>query len=147
MLALHLCLALGLRIDRWRHRVPAAEIDLIAERTVGLSYQRWSVQVKNTSTNLDIDRVDREIGAAAGLGMTHILFVVPRASCTDPARAEMLIKSRLTGLHIFYLNKSAIRQKVRIDRILRELESQSSLISFTKRHEARRRETNAVDSD
>ncbi|HET7500207.1 MAG TPA: hypothetical protein VFK02_04365, partial [Kofleriaceae bacterium] len=71
MLAVHACLILGLRVVAWRKRAPV-EIDLSAERTVGLSYQRWHLQVKNIDGDLGSDRVDREIGAAVGTGATHL---------------------------------------------------------------------------
>src|SRR6185436_6259983 len=100
-LAVHLCLMLGLRVRSWRKRAPHSEIDLIAERLTGLTYQRWVVQVKNTAVNLDVDQVDREIGAAAGLGVSHILFVAPRAEPTQHARGEIRMKNRLTHLHVY----------------------------------------------
>jgi hypothetical protein len=92
MLAVHLCLMMGLRVVAWRERLPA-EIDVTADRVAALTYQRFHIQVKNTSGDLEIDRVDREVGAAAGTGATHVLFVVPRASVTRAARAEILAKS------------------------------------------------------
>ncbi len=140
MLAVYLCLTLGLRVESWRRRAPAAEIDLIADRTVGLAYQRWSIQVKNTSGNLDIDRVDREIGAAVGLGVTHVLFIVPRAGVTQPALAEMLAKSRITGLQVLLLDRNELAAGVNLDGILKALGKQVALISLAKRTEARRRE-------
>ena len=140
MLAVHLCLSLGLRVESWRRRAPAAEIDLIADRTVGLAYQRWAVQVKNTSGKLDIDRVDREIGAAIGLGVTHILFLVPRAEVTQPAFAEMFSKSRITALQVLHLDHGLLGEGVKLATILQALEKQVALISLAKRDEAKRRE-------
>lgn len=139
MLAAHLCIALGLKKLRWRQRAPAAEIDLSAEKVTGFAYQRWHIQVKNTQGKLDIDRVDRELGAAAGLGVTHLLFVVPRASLTAPAKTQLLVKSRLTPIHAFALTKKELTC-FQMARILESLRGQALLIAHTKEDEARRRE-------
>jgi hypothetical protein len=139
MLAVHLCLMLGLRILSWRKRAPQAEIDLIAERRAALTYQRWAVQVKNTGGDLDGDRVDREIGAAAGTGTTHILFVVPRAGLTDPARREIAIRSALLPLHIYVLCREDVDEKSG-DALLVRLRRQEATLASAKRREAERRE-------
>jgi hypothetical protein len=139
MLAVHACLLLGLRVVSWRSRAPA-EIDLIAERTMGLSYQRWHVQVKNTDNDLDVDRVDREIGVAAGTGATHILFVVPRAGVSQTAQAELDAKTRLTHLQPYVLSAAAFDAPVQVGRLLRELRGQEARQTRIKRMEAERRE-------
>jgi hypothetical protein len=138
-LAVHLCLLLGLRVRSWRKRSPQSEIDLIAERLSGLSYQRWFVQVKNTADKLDGDQVDREIGASVGLGVTHILFVVPRAGVTQPAQYQIRLKSRVTPLHLFYLTKPMIVVK-KAEPILVELQRQARQHQADKRDEAEARE-------
>ncbi len=122
-LAVHICLMLGLRVTGWRERMPV-EVDLTAERVVGFAYQRWHVQVKNIDGDLNADRVDREIGAAAGTGATHLLFVVPRGGISAAARAEAVMKSRLTSLHIY----------------VRQLEGEQTVLVREKRNEAERRE-------
>jgi hypothetical protein len=139
MLAVHASLMLGVRVVGWRTRAPV-EIDLTAERTCALTYQRWHVQVKNTEGDVDADRVDREIGAAAGTGATHLLFVVPRAGLTTPARAEIDAKNKLTHLHIFVLTKPAFGAPVKVAALLRELRGQEARVARIKRLEAERRE-------
>ncbi len=139
MLAVHVSLMLGVRVVGWRTRAPV-EIDLIAERTTALTYQRWHLQVKNTEGDLDSDRVDREVGAAAGTGATHILFVVPRAGITSPARAEVDAKNKLTHLHIFVLTRPSFDAPVRSSNLLRELRGQEARLTRIKRSEAERRE-------
>lgn len=139
MLAVHLCVSLGLRVEAWRSRAPEAEIDLIADRTVGLAYQRWAIQVKNTESNVDSDRVDREIGAAAGLEVTHILFVVPRATLTGAARREALIRSMLTSMHVYYVDQEFFTDGIEVSAVLSELQAQSSRLALAKRLEAKRR--------
>jgi hypothetical protein len=139
MLAIHVCLMLDLTVLNWRHRLPV-EVDLIAERSVALSYQRWHIQVKNTAFDLDADRVDREVGAAAGTGATHILFVVPRAALSSPARAEIVAKTRLTHLHIFWLAREAFEPDPQLGPMLRELRGQQAFITRLKRAEAERRQ-------
>jgi hypothetical protein len=138
MLGVHVCLMLGLRVVGWRSRLPV-EIDMTAERTVGLAYQRWHIQVKNIEGGLDADRVDREIGAAAGTGATHILFIVPRGSVTVPARAEILAKSRHTALHIFVLHQDSL-VKAELRPMLDSMEMQLITLQRHKRSEAERRE-------
>ncbi|MCC7071749.1 MAG: hypothetical protein IT383_10525 [Deltaproteobacteria bacterium] len=137
-LAVHLCLMLGLRVVGWRDRLPV-EVDLTAERDVGLTYQRWHVQVKNIDGDLSADRVDREIGAAAGTGATHLLFVVPRGGVTGAARAEAMTKSRLTPMHIFWLTADTMAT-ANLGSLLRHLEGQQAVIVREKRNEAERRE-------
>jgi hypothetical protein len=141
MLAVHLCLLVGLRVFSWRSRSPSAEIDLVAERTVALSYQRWHVQVKNTMVGLDTDHVDREVGAAAGTGATHLLFVVPRGMITPPARSEIYAKNRLTHLHIYSLDVGVFQAPFRADAVVRQLRSQEAHLTRVKRVEAERRES------
>jgi hypothetical protein len=139
MLAVHASLMLGVRVVGWRTRAPV-EIDLTAERTCALTYQRWHVQVKNTEGDVDSDRVDREIGAAAGTGATHLLFVVPRAGLTAPARAEIDAKNKLTHLHIFVLTQPSFGTPVKVATLLRELRGQEARLARIKRTEAERRE-------
>jgi hypothetical protein len=136
--AVHICLMLGLRVTGWRNRLPV-EVDLTAEREVGFSYQRWHVQVKNIDGDLTADRVDREIGASAGTGATHILFVVPRGGITLAARAEALMKSRLTHLHIYWLLADSLGASTPIA-MIRALENQQAVVVREKRREAERRE-------
>jgi len=138
-LAVHLCLMLGLRVRSWRKRAPHSEIDLIAERLASLAYQRWVVQVKNTDGNLDADQVDREVGATTGLGVSHILFVVPRAAVTQPALNEIRVKSRLTHLHIYILTTSMLAEK-KAEPILRHLRRQARQFEAEKRAESEARE-------
>ena len=140
-LAVHVCLLLGLRVVAWRQRSPATEIDLTAERTVGLAYQRWNVQVKNTFGDLDVDRVDREIGAAVGTGVTHILFVVPRAGMTDTARRELLHRSKLSHLHVYVLLSDCFSgTSLDYARLVGSLQEQEDRIARAKRAEATRRD-------
>jgi hypothetical protein len=139
MLAVHLCLMIGLRVVAWRKCLPA-EIDLTADRVTALSYQRFHIQVKNTSGDLEIDRVDREVGAAAGTGATHILFVVPRAGLTRAARAEILAKSRNTSLHIYALTKESLKPPVRAASLLEALRFQGLSLATAKQNQAERRE-------
>lgn len=141
MLAIHVCLMLGLRVCEWRKRAPHAEIDLIAERSTGLTYQWWAIQVKNTGGKLDADQVDREIGAVAGSGVTHILFVVPRTALTKPAQLEILHRSRLTPLHIYYLTDEHFGERPDAAALLRELAAQQTYLSRAKREEIIRRQT------
>jgi hypothetical protein len=145
MLAVHLCLMLGLTVTDWRRRAPQAEIDLIAERMAALSYQRWAVQVKNTISLLDSDRVDREVGAAAGTGVTHLLFVVPRATVAAPALRELRIRCALTSLHIYYLAAEELVTKSS-DSLFFELRKQEKILAQLKRAEAERR-ASASSSD
>jgi len=139
MLAVHACLMLGLTVVDWRRRLPV-EIDLIAERSVGLAYQRWHIQVKNTEFDLDADRVDREVGAAAGTGATHLLFIVPRASLSAPARAEIIAKAKLTHLHIFWLTREAFGAVPTVGPMIRELRGQHAFLTRIKRAESERRQ-------
>lgn len=139
-LAVHVCLMLGLKVESWRKRAPNTEIDLIAQRTAALGYQRWMVQVKNTKTDLSNDRVDRELGAAAGIPVTHVLFVVPRAGVSETAAREMITKSRLTELHVYALTKEMFVPGSERSLILSALRSQSHALSLAKQEEARRRE-------
>lgn len=139
MLALHVCLMIGLRVVAWRKRLPV-EVDLVGERSAALSYQRWHIQVKNIEGDLDSDRVDREVGAAAGTGATHLLFIVPRGNCTGPARSEILSKGRLTHLHIYVLTSSSIGFAVEPAALLRSLLEQQRRMTQQKRREAERRE-------
>lgn len=138
MLGVHVCLLLGLKVIGWRTRMPV-EIDLTAERAVAMCYQRWHVQVKNIEGHLDADRVDREIGAAAGTGATHLLFLVPRGGVTQPARAEIIAKNRLTQLHIFTLQGEILQLATPIA-IVEGLNGQLATILRNKRSEADRRE-------
>jgi hypothetical protein len=140
MLAVHLCLMLGLKVIGWRTRLPV-EVDVTAERTVALGYQRFHVQVKNVAGDLDSDRVDREVGAAAGTGATHLLFVVPRAGVTSPGLAEILTRSQLTPLHIFVLTRDSLGEPVSTVNMLASLRAQELRIAALKRAEAQRRET------
>jgi hypothetical protein len=138
-LAVHLCLTLGLRVQGWRKRAPHAEIDLLADRLSGLTYQRWAVQVKNTTGDLDSDQVAREVGATTGMGVTHILFVVPRADITRPATREVLLKSRLTPLHIYTLTASMLADRS-AEAMLRHLRRQAQRLESEKRSESTARE-------
>jgi hypothetical protein len=138
-LAVHLCLTLGLRVLGWRKRAPHAEIDLLADRLSGLAYQRWAVQVKNTTGDLDADQVAREVGATTGLGVTHILFVVPRAEITAPASREVLLKSRLTHLHIYTLTASMLVDRS-AEAMLRHLHRHARWLETEKRSESDARE-------
>jgi hypothetical protein len=138
MLAVHACLMLGLRVVAWRKRAPV-EIDLSAERTVGLSYQRWHLQVKNIDGDLDADRVDREIGAAAGTGATHLLFVVPRGGVTGTAQLEIDTKNRLTHFHVYLLTAASFAAPIRAS-LIRDLRGQETKLTRIKRMEAERRE-------
>jgi len=138
MLAVHACLMLGLRVLGWRSRSPV-EVDLVADRVSGLTYQRWHIQVKNVDGDLDSDRVDREVGAAVGTGATHILFVVPRGGATSAARGEMNAKSRLTALHVYALTDQAFASPVLVSNLLRELTAQEAHLTRLKRLEAERR--------
>lgn len=141
MLAVHLCMILGLRVVDWRARSPASEIDLIAERTVGLAYQRWAVQVKNTTGSLTNDRVDRELGASLGTGVTHVLFVVPRAGLTSTAVAEVFARSRVSTVHVLYLTEKELApEKLSLSRLLTALKGQADALGVAKSDEASRRE-------
>ena len=137
-LAVHVCLALGLRVVGWRKRLPV-EVDLTAERNAGLAYQRWHVQVKNVEGDVSADRVDREIGAAAGTGATHILFVAPRGLVSSAAKLEIIAKSRTTPLHIYWLGADALANADPIV-MIRHLEGQEAVLVREKRREAERRE-------
>lgn len=137
-LAVHMCLMLGLRVTGWRNRLPV-EVDLTAERVVGFAYQRWHIQVKNIDGDLSSDRVDREIGAAAGTGATHLLFIVPRGGITSAARAEAVTKSRLTPLHIFWLTGDVLKSTDPVV-LVRSIEGQQAALVREKRNEAERRE-------
>ena len=141
MLGIHACLALGLRNIQWRQRAPHAEIDLLADRTAALSYQRWAVQVKNTGGDLSADRVDREVGVTVGSGVTHILFLTPRARLSRPAHAEIVHRCRLTGLHMFFLDKSTFDQIDSISGMHKALALQAQDLATIKQQEAVRRET------
>lgn len=138
MLGVHVCLMLGLKVVGWRNRLPV-EIDLTAERVAAMSYQRWHIQVKNIEGQLDSDRVDREIGAAAGTGATHLLFLVPRGGVTQPARAEMLAKSKLTHLHILSVHADTL-ELATPNAIVESLKGQLATLVRIKRLEAGRRE-------
>jgi len=142
MLAVHLALMLGLEVKAWRKRAPHAEIDLIAERLASLGYQRWAVQVKNIGDDakLDSDRVYREVGAVAGSGVTHILFVVPRGTVTSTAMAEMKQRSRIANLHIYYLHRDHLGENPSPAKLVRALRGQSEALGILKRTEAERRE-------
>lgn len=140
MLAVHLCLMLGLRVLAWRSRAPGAEIDLVADRVTAMSYQRWAIQVKNVEGNVGADRVDREIGAVAGVGVSHILFVVPRGSMSEPGVREMEVRSRLTSLHIYALTQSVLANKPSLEQLVDVLRRQTATIARMKQDEARRRE-------
>jgi hypothetical protein len=139
MLAVHACLMLGLRVVGWR-TCDTVEVDLTAERTAALTFQRWRVQVKNTGDDLDADRVDRELGAAAGTGVTHLLFVVPRAGLSATAKAEIDAKNKLTHLHVFHLTRDAFAAPVQVAALIRELRGQEARLTRIKRFEAERRE-------
>lgn len=140
LLAVHVCLLLGLRVVGWRTRQPV-EVDLTATRPVGLSYQRWYIQVKNTAEDVAADRVDRELGVAAGMGASHILFVVPRARMTRAAAAEIATKNRLTHLHIYALDVSVFEDTTAlVPQLSASLRAQLSQISRLKEQEALRRE-------
>ncbi len=145
-LAVHLCLMLGLHVRNWRKRAPHSEIDLIAERLSSLSYQRWIIQVKNTDVKLDADQVDREIGTTAGLGVSHILFVVPRAEATLPALGQMRIKNRLTHLHIYSLTAELLLEK-QTAKLLAHLQKQAKDIASDKRQESEHRERSYLSMD
>ncbi len=138
MLAVHACLMLGLRVVAWRKRAPV-EIDLSAERTVGLSYQRWHLQVKNIDGDLKSDRVDREIGAAAGTGATHLLFVVPRGGVSGPAQLEIDTKNKLTHFHVYLLTAASFAAPISAS-LIRDLRGQEAKLTRIKRMEAERRE-------
>jgi hypothetical protein len=140
MLAVHLCLALGLRVSDWRKRAPEAEIDLLAERTAALTYQRWAVQVKTTISKLDSDRVDREVGAVAGSGVTHILFILPVSTLTGPALAEIMNRNRLTSFHLYYLTKDHLVGDNIGATMMAALTKQELLVGRAKKEEAERRE-------
>lgn len=140
MLGVHACLMLGLNNLVWRKRAPHSEIDLLADRVSGLTYQRWAIQVKNTGGDLSSDRVDREIGAAAGSGVTHLLFVVPRAVLSRPAKAEILHRCRLTPLQIFYLDVEVFSASDVAQAVHRTLAVQSQDLAAIKRREALDRE-------
>ena len=140
MLGVHLCLALGLHNLEWRTRAPNTEIDLLADRTVGLGYQRWAIQVKNVGATVSSDRIDREIGVAAGTGVTHLLFLAPRSELSRPARAEILHRSRLTHLHIFYLDRECFESTDVTATVLRALRSQAEDLAALKRRESLARE-------
>jgi hypothetical protein len=138
-LAIHLCLMMGLRVRSWRRRAPHSEIDLIADRVSNLTYERWAVQVKNTSADLDNDQVTREIGATSGMGVTHLLFVVPRAEVTGVARKEIDSKNRLTHAHIYVLSESML-VTLSAEHLLSHLRVQMRRIESLKRSEAESRE-------
>ena len=141
-LAIHVCLLLGLRVIGRNIRAPHAEIDVLADRLADFAYQRWAIQVKNirTAQNVDIDRIDRELGAASGTGITHILFFVPRSSLTTAARAEMMAKNAFTPLHIYYIDADSMRGGVSSTDLLRVLVAQAREVATLKRGEAERRE-------
>lgn len=139
MLAVHLCLLLRLSVVSWRKRAPHSEIDLIAERLIALTYQRWVVQVKNKDGDLNNEEVDREIGATTGIGVTHILFVVPRGELSGPALREIRTRSRLTGLHMYYLTRSHV-EKHTTEALLTHLRARARVHEADKRAEATRRE-------
>jgi hypothetical protein len=141
MLACHIALILGLQVRGWRKKVPYSEIDLVADRTIALSYQRWFVQVKNVQQNVDVDRVDREIGAATGIGATHVLFVAPRSRLSNVARKQISLKSRLTSLHVYFLDSSSLAEDQPLSRILDELRDQEKSLARLKREEAEQRES------
>ncbi|MEN0068579.1 MAG: hypothetical protein AAGA48_41060 [Myxococcota bacterium] len=142
MLAVHLCLMLGLQVRHWRKRAPEAEIDLIADRVADLSYQRWAIQAKNVAPYQPVssDRVDREIGAVSGLGVSHVLIVAPRARLTKPARGEAVHRSRLTGMHVYYLDADAFTEEPSGPHLLRVLRGQRDILAGEMRNEAERRE-------
>lgn len=140
MLAVHLCLMLGLRVLAWRSRAPGAEIDLVADRVTAMSYQRWAIQVKNVTEDVGADRVDREIGAVAGVGVTHILFVVPRGQVSEPGVREMEVRSRLTSLHIYALTRNVLANRPTLEQLVDTLRRQTATIARMKQDEARRRE-------
>lgn len=156
-LAVHVCLMLGLRVVSWRKRAPEAEIDLLAERFAALSYQRWAIQAKNHGPTAVVrsDRVDREVGAAAGTGQTHILILSPRAKLTRSAKLELRHRTRLTGIHVYYLDADAFGGDVDVPfepdahvdvtagRLLDVLEAQGQVLQHDLQHEARRREDGA----
>ncbi|MBK8591146.1 MAG: hypothetical protein IPN77_18865 [Sandaracinaceae bacterium] len=95
--------------------------------------------MKNTSGSVDSDRIDREVGAAAGTGATHILFVAPRSTLTGPARKEALVRSRLTSLHVYFLDERYFGASIDIVKILDELKLQARRVAGSKRAEARGR--------
>lgn len=78
---------------------------------------------------------DREIGAAAGSGTSHILFVVPRSALTEAARRGILVRSALTPLHIFALARDDLAEK-NGEALLARLRKQERLLAEVKRREA-----------
>ncbi len=109
----------------------------------GLSYQRWAVRVKNTSSPLNNDQVDRELGASLGTGITHVLFVAPRSHLlTSTATAEIVAKSRISPLHILYLTNDQLEAEAwSLDKILRALREQAMALDQAKSTESERRES------
>ncbi len=143
MLAAHVCLMLGLHVVDWRKRVPDAEIDLLAERVMGLSYERWAIQAKNVGPDATVstDRVDREVGAIFGTGVTHVLLLAPRARVATNAKAEACNRTRLTGIHVYYLDRDAFLRSPTPANLVALLEGQRDVLAQHLRHEAKRRLT------
>ncbi len=141
-MSVHVCFALGLRVVGRNVLTPNAELDIVAERTAGLAYQRWVIQAKNycETTTVRTKHIDREIGAVAGTSVTHILFIMPRAQLTPQARGEVCRKSALTHLNIFFLDADTFGQDFRWSSLARDLERQAKTLAALKAQEARLRE-------
>ncbi len=144
MLGLHVCLMLDLKVIARRLRAPNAELDLVAERSAGLSYQRWSIQVKNTTSELSVEQVDREVGAAAAAGLTHVLFIVPRARLTPAAQGEITQVNQFTPMHVYTLTAADLSRQMTAASLIRALAGQMEAIAGTKRAELKRRQVSAL---
>ena len=83
---------------------------------------------------------DRELGAAVGTGITHVLFVVPRADLSDPARAELIARIKLSPIHAYFLTTDNFDSNLNADPVIQALAAQSAALEFVKSEEARRRE-------
>lgn len=95
---------LDLTFTGWQVRgteTGGAEVDVVMDST-GVSFSRWQIQCKNTTSDLQTKHVAREVGLAPLL-QTNVILLVARAGVVPDARAfakRVMAEGNLTVLFI-----------------------------------------------
>ena len=110
--AVYLMRLLGLRFVEWRKRAAStggSEVDALLMGMMGALPTRWQVQCKNTTSNVDLEDVAKEIGLLPLTNATHvILFTTSSFTSAAWGFAEAIMaKSAVT---VFLLDKRDLKR-------------------------------------
>ncbi|MBP1986763.1 restriction endonuclease [Halolamina salifodinae] len=111
LLAIKIGRLLNLDYTAWRARgrnTSGNEVDVVMD-SVDITFQRWQIQCKNTTSKLSIDEVTREVGISRRL-KTDVILLIGREGVTSKAQQYANLTMADENLSIVFLDDDDIMQ-------------------------------------